>query len=659
MSDDHLRPSCDYGETAHDHADHAHLHESDAAGRAHMRASRREFIKGVIASGVAVSAAGYVVVGRGGAALPQAAGAVERLVTLNVNGRTAGRRAAERNPDPHHPLQARPHRHQAGLRSFRMRRLHGDARRCRDLFLLDADPQRARAQDHHHRRHRRSERRAAQGAEGHDRGAGTAMRLLHLRARWSRRWRCSSTIPNRRSTKRAAACPAISAGAAPTTTISKPSCAHRGRPEHGIQADRQRISRPSTSMAKVTGRAKYAEDFRADNMVFCKTLTSPIPHAKIRSIDTSAALKMPGVLGILTADDVPQFPPPQPPILAKDEVFYVGEPILAVAAESEEIAARGDRGDQDRFPAAAACGRSAGKPVPGRPQCALRRQCRGRPDQAADRQMGRAPISPPPATTSCRWASPARGMELWRCRCRLQGRQGDRSRRASSPAPIRTTAWRPRTTFAYWQGGKCFLHGSNQSHTAAIANIARYIGIQPEDLVFIAEYCGGGFGSKIPGYPNMAIAALAVEEDQPAGDASHLPQRGIWHRQRAARLPGPHQDGLPRRRQAARRRPLHRAGERPAYPRRATSAPPAMRSRWSISRRRCASARVPVLTNTVAGRRRSAVPGENQFVAVIEPMIDKAARAARHRPDRHPQASMRRTPTARSARTAARSPAPS
>ena len=91
--------------------------------------------------------------------------------------------------------------------------------------------------------------------------------------------------------------------------------------------------------AKVTGRAKYAEDFRADNMVFCKTLTSSIPHAKIRSIDTSDALKMPGVLGILTADDVPQFPPPALPILAKDEVFYVGEPILSVAAESELIAA--------------------------------------------------------------------------------------------------------------------------------------------------------------------------------------------------------------------------------------------------------------------------------------------------------------------------------
>ena len=96
---------------------------------------------------------------------------------------------------------------------------------------------------------------------------------------------------------------------------------------------------PADVVAKVTGRAKYAEDIRAERMAFCRTLASPMPHARIRNIDTSAAMKVPGVLGILTADDVPQFPPPQPPILSKDEVLYVGHPILAVAAESEEAAA--------------------------------------------------------------------------------------------------------------------------------------------------------------------------------------------------------------------------------------------------------------------------------------------------------------------------------
>jgi aerobic-type carbon monoxide dehydrogenase small subunit (CoxS/CutS family) len=51
-----------------------------------MRANRRDFIKGVIASGVAVTSSGYVMVGRPGDAQAQAAGTVERLVTLNVNG---------------------------------------------------------------------------------------------------------------------------------------------------------------------------------------------------------------------------------------------------------------------------------------------------------------------------------------------------------------------------------------------------------------------------------------------------------------------------------------------------------------------------------------------------------------------------------------------
>jgi len=54
-------------------------------------------------------------------------------------------------------------------------------------------------------------------------------------------------------------------------------------------------------VAKVTGAAKYAEDFRADGMLFCKLLLSPLPHGRIRRIDTSKALALPGVKGVLTA----------------------------------------------------------------------------------------------------------------------------------------------------------------------------------------------------------------------------------------------------------------------------------------------------------------------------------------------------------------------
>ena len=46
--------------------------------------------------------------------------------------------------------------------------------------------------------------------------------------------------------------------------------------------------------AKVTGQAKYAEDFRAEGMLFCKLLLSPMPHARVKRIDANAALAMPG-----------------------------------------------------------------------------------------------------------------------------------------------------------------------------------------------------------------------------------------------------------------------------------------------------------------------------------------------------------------------------
>ena len=62
---------------------------------------------------------------------------------------------------------------------------------------------------------------------------------------------------------------------------------------------------PPDFRAKVTGKAKYAEDFRVEGMVFCKMLLSPMPHARVTSIDTSDALAMDGVLGVLTAEDVP------------------------------------------------------------------------------------------------------------------------------------------------------------------------------------------------------------------------------------------------------------------------------------------------------------------------------------------------------------------
>ena len=107
----------------------------------------------------------------------------------------------------------------------------------------------------------------------------------------------------------------------------------------------------SDLVAKVTGQAKYAEDFRADGMLFVKLLLSRMPHARVTRIDASAALAMPGVKAILTADDLPK-PTGGTTDLGKaveadphneraltNEPMYEGEPILAVAAVDELTAA--------------------------------------------------------------------------------------------------------------------------------------------------------------------------------------------------------------------------------------------------------------------------------------------------------------------------------
>jgi len=102
-------------------------------------------------------------------------------------------------------------------------------------------------------------------------------------------------------------------------------------------------------VAKVTGKARYAEDWRVDGMLFCKLLTSPYPHAKVTKLDTSKALAMPGVKAIITEDDLPKAAAgatlgegvqatAQGERGLTMEPLYQGEPILAVAATSEELA---------------------------------------------------------------------------------------------------------------------------------------------------------------------------------------------------------------------------------------------------------------------------------------------------------------------------------
>src|SRR5437773_2288765 len=77
---------------------------------------------------------------------------------------------------------------------------------------------------------------------------------------------------------------------------------------------------------KSTGRAKYSFDINRPGMLHAVILRCPYAHAKIKTIDTAAAEKMPGVKAVF------------PIVKAGDELFYAGDEVLGLAADTEEHA---------------------------------------------------------------------------------------------------------------------------------------------------------------------------------------------------------------------------------------------------------------------------------------------------------------------------------
>jgi CO/xanthine dehydrogenase Mo-binding subunit len=97
-------------------------------------------------------------------------------------------------------------------------------------------------------------------------------------------------------------------------------------------------------VAKVTGRAIYTSDLELDGMVWAKVLRSPYAHARIVSIDVSAARQIPGVLDVITGADLSSIRPyyghamKDHPILAIGKVRFIGEPVAVVVAEDDVAA---------------------------------------------------------------------------------------------------------------------------------------------------------------------------------------------------------------------------------------------------------------------------------------------------------------------------------
>src|SRR5271170_5230635 len=278
--------------------------------------------------------------------------------------------------------------------------------------------------------------------------------------------------------------------------------------------------------AKVTGAAKYAEDFRAEGMLFCKLLLSPMPHARVRHIDASEALAMPGVRAILTANDLPA-----PADTLTDngtvikaskwgergltmEPLYQGEPILAVAAVDELTAVEAIEKIQVEFERL---------PFVVDPLDTLRP---GGPNPRTDGNVWIRPASPQgpgtPEVKELKWThadfAEEKNGRLPMGKAPDEWSFGDLDSGFKNAALVLDETFvtpdtshqtlETRSAMAYWQNGKVYIYTGTQSTAQTLPAIARWLNIDPDKIVFISEYTGGGFGSKITGGVTMIIPAL-------------------------------------------------------------------------------------------------------------------------------------------------------
>jgi CO/xanthine dehydrogenase Mo-binding subunit len=296
-------------------------------------------------------------------------------------------------------------------------------------------------------------------------------------------------------------------------------------------------------VAKVTGAARYAEDFRADGMLSCRLLTSPMPHARVRQLDVGEALRLPGVAAVITADDLPAPAQPgggppgggarqgqsapavdehgepipvggtmKPEVALTKEPVYAGEPIAAVAAVDEATAVEAIERIRlvlDPLPFVI-------DPLdslrPGGPNARVEGNMLGAGNAIlelkwteadfAEAAEGRLPMGRVPESETWAYGDLDAGFK-------------DAALVLDESLVVPTTSHmpiEPRSSLAYWQNGKLFLHCSTQSLVPGVVSVARALNIEPSQIVLINPYAGGGFGSKLNLNPYVTIPAVLARK---------------------------------------------------------------------------------------------------------------------------------------------------
>jgi carbon-monoxide dehydrogenase large subunit len=257
---------------------------------------------------------------------------------------------------------------------------------------------------------------------------------------------------------------------------------HIGRPMRRLEDERL-----------ITGQGRYAGDIKLEGTLHLALSRSPLPHARIRAIDTSVAKAMPGVVAVWTASDLPEVAPGLSdfgptgivqrgrPILPAEEVHYVGEGYAVVVAETAyqaHDAAEAMAGELD--------------PLPGVGDVVTATADRA-PKVHLDMESNIAHSS----STSYGDINKAFAADSVTAKIRL------------TTARVAGAAMEPRAVTATYADGALKVWTSTQTIFGVKSTIASILGLAEDKVRVLAEDVGGGFGAKGSAYPEEVLTALA------------------------------------------------------------------------------------------------------------------------------------------------------
>ncbi len=267
---------------------------------------------------------------------------------------------------------------------------------------------------------------------------------------------------------------------------------------------------------KVTGRVQYVADIQPKGLLHAKLLRSPHAHAKIVSIDTSAAKALPGVRAVLTAKDIPHLKKKAPTrahaVLAIDRAVFMGQPVAAVAADEPSIAEEALDLIKVEYQVLAASIDPLKAMLPGAPPVA---------DAGTEADTSEALAHS--AVAIAKSEAPAKAVNISQ-QARLT--RGDPAKGFAESDHILEKTYRvpmvhqgylePHAVLAEWdRNGLLTLWASTQGSFNTRSEVADVLGIPENQIRVIPVECGGGFGGKIRALCEPITAVLAQVTKRP------------------------------------------------------------------------------------------------------------------------------------------------